>query len=205
MAAHEALGKAGIGMESDGIFWLDPWSRQGQAVSVKLLPLAPELRLHAERAIVLLAEARRANPGLIEVDALTAMDLGARRLDLIGMKFELAQEIVDGYAEALQRQHDKAHSTETQNSLDEISSMFGRCQDLRDAYSAVKGEYSQVWLGENRPYWLNNVTVRYDLQIELWQRRGDRFDEAIQEFYSGADLPSAAALGMPAASPVTRK
>jgi hypothetical protein len=83
--------------------------------------------------------------------------------------------------------------------------MFGRCQDLRDAYSAVKGEYSQVWLGENRPYWLNNVTVRYDLQIELWQRRGDRFDEAIQEFYSGADLPSAAALGMPAASPVTRK
>jgi len=205
MAAHEALGKAGIGMESDGIFWLDPWSRQGQAVSVKLLPLAPELRLHAERAIVLLAEARRANPGLIEVDALTAMDLGARRLDLIGMKFELAQEIIDGYAEALERQHDKAHSSETQNILDEISSMFGRCQDLRDAYSAVKGEYSQVWLGENRPYWLNNVTVRYDLQIELWQRRGDRFDEAIQEFYSGADLPGAAALGMPTASPSAMK
>jgi hypothetical protein len=205
MAAHEALAKTGIGMESDGIFWLDPWSRQGQTVSAKLLPLAPELRLHAERAIVLLAEARRANPALKEADALTAIDLGARRLDLIGMKFELAQEIIDGYAEALERQHDKAHSSETQNILDEISSMFGRCQDLRDAYSAVKGEYSQVWLGENRPYWLNNVTVRYDLQIELWQRRGDRFDEAIQDFYSGRDLPSAAALGVPAASPGASK
>ena len=201
MAAHDALAKTGIGMESDSIFWLDPWSRQGQAVSAKLLQLAPEVRLHAERAIVLLAEARRANPALKEADALTAMDLGARRLDLIGMKFELAQEIVDGYEVALERQHDKAYSSETQNILDEISSMFGRCQDLRDAYSAVKGEYSQIWLGENRPYWLNNVTVRYDLQIEVWQRRGDLFDEAIQEFYSGRDLPSAAELGMPAASP----
>jgi hypothetical protein len=174
-------------------------------VSARLLPLAPELRLHAERAIVLLAEARRANTGLREADALTAMDLGARRLDLIGMKFELAQEIVDGYAEALAHQHDKAHSSETGNTLDEISSMFGRCQDLRDAYSAIKGEYSQVWLGENRPYWLNNVTVRYDLQIELWQRRGDRFDEAIQDFYSGRNLPEATALGLPAASPGARE
>ena len=54
--------------------------------------------------------------------------------------------------------------------LSEISGDNGRCQDLRDAYSAVKSEYGQVWLGENRPYWLNNVAVRYDLAIELWQR-----------------------------------
>ena len=199
-ASFEALVKAGIGMDSDSLFWLDPWSRRGQVVSAKLLPLAPELRLHAERAIVLLAEARRANAGLKEADALAAMDLGARRLDLIGMKFELAQEIADGYAEALERQHDKAHSSETRNTLDKISSMFGRCQDLRDAYSAIKGEYSQLWLAENRPYWLNNVTVRYDLQIELWQRRGDRFDEAIRDFDSGTELPGAAFLGLPATS-----
>ena len=56
--------------------------------------------------------------------------------------------------------------------LGEISGNNGRCQDLRDAYSALKAEYSQVWLSENRPYWLNNVTVRYDLEIEKWQRRG---------------------------------
>ena len=76
--------------------------------------------------------------------------------------------------------------------------MFGRCQDLRDAYSATKTEYSQVWLGENRPYWLNNVTVRYDLRIEEWQRRGEHFLDAIQDFDDGKDLPSAASLGMPA-------
>ena len=66
MAAQEALGKANSGFSSDGLFWLDPWSAQGQEVSAKLLPVAEDLRLHAERAIVLLAQVRQANPGLKE-------------------------------------------------------------------------------------------------------------------------------------------
>jgi hypothetical protein len=200
MAAHAALAKAGIEMESDPIFWVDPWSAEGQLLSAKILPVATELRLHAERAIVLVAEARNADPSLKEQDALTAMDLGARRLDLIGFKFELSQEIVDTYAQALAQQHDKTRRGETQNILEEISSMFGRCQDLRDAYSAIKGEYSQVWLSENRPYWLNNVTVRYDLSIEKWQQRAEQFQSAIDVWDSGKDLPSTASLGLPEAS-----
>jgi hypothetical protein len=203
MAAHEALGKSHTGLNSDQLFWLDPWSAEGQEASAKVLPVAVELRTHAERAIVLLAEARAANPRLKEADALTAMDMGARRLDLIGLKFELAQEIAETYAGVLARQHDPAtaHSRETHNMLDEISSMFGRCQDLRDAYSASKSEYSQVWLSENRPYWLNNVTVRYDLRIESWQQRGERFAAVIQDFEKGRELPPASALGLRAAPP----
>jgi len=200
MAAHAALAKADIQMESDPVFWVDPWSAEGQLLSAKILPVATELRLHAERAIVLVAEARNADPSLKEQDVLTAMDLGARRLDLIGLKFELSQEIVETYAQALAQQHDKTRRGETQNILEEISSMFGRCQDLRDAYSAIKGEYSQVWLGENRPYWLNNVTVRYDIAIEKWQQRAEQFQGAIDVWDSGKDLPSTASLGLPEAA-----
>ena len=76
------------------------------------------------------------------------------------------------YAQAIAQQHDKTRSSATNTLLSEISGTNGRCQDLRDAYSAVKDEYSQVWLNENRPYWLNNVTVRYDLEIQKWQQRG---------------------------------
>ena len=197
MAAEEALGKASSGFTSDELFWLDPWSAQGQQVSAKLLPIATDLRLHAERAIVLLAQARQANPALRELDALTAMDLGARRLDLIGMKFQLAQEIADSYSKAVASQHDKAQRLSTSNILSEISGNNGRCQDLRDAYSFVKAEYSQVWLNENRPYWLNNVTVRYDLEIQKWQRRGAMFEEGSRDWGFGKDLPPASALGLP--------
>jgi hypothetical protein len=125
------------------------------------------------------------------------MDLGARRLDLIGMKFELTQEIADAYAQALARPHDKEHDDDTQNILDEIAGNNGRCEDLRDAYSAIKAEYSQVWLGENRPWWLNNVTVRYDLAIEEWQRRGMRIETATWDFGNGKPLPPASSLGIP--------
>lgn len=197
MAAHEVLAQAKTAFPSDELFWLDPWSPHGQEISPRLLPLAPQLRLHAENAIVLLAEVRQANPNLKELDALTAMDLGARRLDLIGMKFQLAQEIVDAYARVLALQHDKAQHIAVIHMLSEIGGANGRCQDLRDAYSALKDEYKQVWLSENRPYWLNNVTVRYDLRIQMWQSRGEAFDAGMRELYEGKDLPSAAALGIP--------
>jgi len=198
MAAHEALTKAGIHHESDEIFWTDPWSSRGQAMSAKLLPVAKEMRRHAERAIILVAQARAANPGLKESDALIAMDLGARRLDLIGLKFQLAQEIVETYAQAAAQQNDKALHKETRNILQEITSMFGRCQDLRDAYSASKAEYSQVWLSENRPYALNNVLLRFDMVASRWQQRGDQFQDAIRDWEEGQELPSATTLGMPA-------
>ena len=198
MAAQEAIANAKTGLNSDQLFWLDPWSTEGQIVSAQLLPQAQNLRLHAERAIVLIAQARYSNPSLAEPDALTAMDLGARRLDLIGLKFQLAQEMVAEYAKAVAQQHDKAQQSATNTMLSEISGNNGRCQDLRDAYSAVKSEYSQVWLGENRSYWLNNVTVRYDLATELWQRRADRIEAAIYAWHNGADLAAVATLGMPA-------
>jgi hexosaminidase len=198
MAAQADLHDAKTGMNSDQLFWIDPWSMQGQDAAAKLMPQLQDLRVHAEDAIVLLAQARQSNPKLLEPDAITAMDLGARRLDLIGMKFELAQQIASGYAKAQAQQHDKTQHQITNLLLSEISSDNGLCQDLRDAYSATKGEYSQVWLSENRPYWLNNVTVRYDLEVERWQQHGDQFETATRAWHNGQDLPAAASLGLPA-------
>ncbi len=200
MAAHEAIANAQLHMTSDQLFWLDPWSAQGQEVSAKLLPQAHDLRIHAEQAIVLLEQARAENPALAEPGALTAMDLGARRLDLIGLKFQLAQEIASAYGEAAAQQHDAAHHDADSRALEEISSDNGRCQDLRDAYSALKAEYSQVWLGENRPYWLSNVTVRYDLAIERWQRRANQFAAATAAWQNGQGLPAPATVELPAAA-----
>jgi hexosaminidase len=200
MAAHAALDEADTHMNSDGLFWLDPWSSHGQEVAVTLMPKVHDLRLHAERAIELLYQVRQSNPGLKEQDALTAMDMGARRLDLIGMKFQLADEIATSYAKAIQAQHDKSQHAAVANILSQIAGANGRCEDLRDAYSNIKAEYSQVWLGENRPYWLNNVTVRYDLEIQKWQSLGMKFQEGSHDWHQGKDLPAASVFGLPAAA-----
>jgi hexosaminidase len=76
--------------------------------------------------------------------------------------------------------------------------MFGRCQDLRDAFPALKDEYIHVWLNENRPYWLNNITVRYDLEIQHWQQRANQFEVGTSAWQNGQDLPAPTALGLPA-------
>lgn len=47
---------------SDGLFWVDPWSRDGQKMAVRMRPINAALRLHAEAAIQLISEARAAYP-----------------------------------------------------------------------------------------------------------------------------------------------
>ncbi len=63
MAAEALLhDQAKVGDASDGLFWLDPWSKDGQTYAAKIRPYTHELRLHAERALTLIAQARAAYP-----------------------------------------------------------------------------------------------------------------------------------------------
>jgi hypothetical protein len=156
-----------------------------------------DLRLHAEKAIVLVDEARSANSGLRETAALDALDLGARKIDLIGMKIQWTQDIRSLYAQAMTLANQSGHHGDVENLLSSISGTNGRLQDLRDAYSAIKEEYREAWLNENRPYWLDNVLVRYDLEIERWQKRSMDFETLIWSFGNGKPLPEPQAIGLP--------
>ena len=186
---------------SNDTFWLDPWSPAGIAKADKLRPNLSAARLHAERAIELIETALATDPSLREKDSLRAMELGARRIDFIGLKFQLSDEMRDLYAQAYDLQHDRKKDSTTENLLYNISSMNGRCQDLRDGFSLLKNLYRDSWLVENRPYWIDNVLVRYDLQTQLWQKRGQDIDILIDNFYATHTLPPATQVGIPA--PVT--
>jgi hypothetical protein len=196
MAAHVLLQQAGVGDASDNLFWMDPWSTEGQITAQKIRPVAHDLRILAEDAIIDVAQARPTVHR--ELDALDALELGARRIDLIGLKFELADEIVGMYAHA-------SDTITTGGSpirdLGDISGVNGRIQDLRDAYSLLRDQYQQAWLRENRPYWLHNVLVRYDMATQLWVGRADRVDLAKQQWYRTKSIPPASDLGIPASMP----
>jgi hypothetical protein len=186
---------------SDDTFWLDPWSKAGQAKAAKMRPKISAGRLHAEKAIELIEAVLATGQGIREQQALRAMELGARRIDFIGMKFQLSEEMSEAYAKAYALKDDKKHETETRELLYSISSMNGRCQDLRDGYSMLKNLYRDTWLQENRPYWIDNVLVRYDLQIQKWQKRGDDVNTLIEEWHDTKTLPTAAEFGIPAPPP----
>ncbi len=198
MLAHAALSKAGAGNGHDFLYWVDPYSSEGMEIAKKVRVAAPDLRIHAESASVLIAQARRIQPDLREQDALDAMDMGARRLDLIGMKFQFADEMVKAYAATL----DPARTTPVSwIELSELSGINGRLQTMREAYVLGRELYEKSWRAENRPYWMQNVLVRYDSAIQLWWNRSLAVDAARREFNRTKKVPPPERMGIPARMP----
>ena len=195
MAAHAAIGRAGLGEGSDALFWRDPFSADGVISAERMRPVSHEVRIAAESALVYVAQLRNAG-GVVNADALDALELGARRLDLIGMKFQFADDIRRSYANA-----SDTTRRDTNRELSDISGINGRMQDLRDAYALSRDLYEREWLQENRPYWIHNVLAKYDLAIQLWQSRADRFAQARSEFGRTKMLPASDTVGIPAPLP----
>ncbi len=194
-AAHRLLLRAHVGDASDYLFWLDPWSVDGRRTTEQILPVADSLRLLAERALVDIARARE--QPLRESDALNALELGARRVDFLGMKYQLAEEIAGAYAAARDAADGKQKGVSAGRYLGDISGINGRMQDIRDGYTLLRDAYEAAWLRENRPYWLHNVLARYDLATQRWLGRIDRFESARQQWYRTHTLPTAESLGIP--------
>lgn len=221
MAAHDLLRfTAKVGDGSDGLFWLDPWSKDGQQYAEKIRPHTHELRMHAEHALQLIAEARAAYPApanpvvysmtnqlpsnpttLRETNAIDALELGARRFDFIGEKFQLADEMAAGYARAQAdaASSDRKQRTEVGRELSDISGVNGRIQDIKDGYSLIRDLYAQLWLRTNRPYALRPVLAHYDYAIDTWLARMDKVRSAQRQWADAHTLPNAADLEIPPA------
>ena len=201
-AAHARLRDAGIGEASTFAFWLDPWSGEGQLMAKQVLPVARDVRILAESALVLIAHARRAGVSPRSRDALAAVELGARRIDWLAAKFQFADEVAQMYHRA-GADTSREGRREAQQQLADISHPInGRVLDLREGFANLKQLHQQAWLAENRPYWIDNVMGKYDVAIQLWIRRADDIAAAWRVFNRTRVLPSAASLGIPAPSVV---
>ncbi|HUN83618.1 MAG TPA: family 20 glycosylhydrolase [Terracidiphilus sp.] len=202
MAAHTAFKKAGLGAAEDRYFWVDPFSPEGQQVAEKLMPVATEIRLDAEQAITLLAQAREAakqqGRTLENQEALDAMELGARRIDFIGMKFEFANDCANLYSQAQALVPDQSQWDEVSEKLYTIGSNNGRFEDIRDGYSMIGNLYREAWLRDDRPYWLANNEARYDRATQMWVSRAMAWSLVIEKWYQTHTLPAASEVGLPA-------
>lgn len=197
MAAQEVLAQAGLQDARDSYFWVDPWSPAGQKIAVKIRPVAAQVRLDAEHALTLIAQVRAVGT-LRNTPALDAMELGARRIDFLAFKFQAADQIAKSYLRLYEGQKDRAIAIHTSRDLWNLAGVNGLCEDLRDGYSYLRTRYSDVWLMENRPYALNNVTARYDIAVQLWIQRADKLLAARDQWHDDHTLPPPETIGIPA-------
>ncbi len=201
MIAHAAFKEAGMHDAEDGYFWIDPLSPEGQRIGNKLRPAESQLRLHAERAITLMAEAKAAatleNRTLENPEALDAMELGARRIDFVGLKFQAADEAAALYAEAQSLPLKRSNMDEIEAKLETIGSNNGLLEDIRDGYALLGGLYRMAWLRDNRPYWLEVNQARYDRAAQLWVGRSDRWNQLMNQMWETHKLPVTGDAGLP--------
>ena len=186
---NSLLVSAGVGEAYNDLFWFDPFSRLGAERVRKILPIASELRLRAEDALSDLTSAT--GRARIHRDTIPFLRFAARRLDCLGMKVQISRAIADAYREAL------ADKSRTTSNLSRISSGNGLTQDMRDYVHELKGMFRAVWLSENRPYWLDNVLIRYDSEAMFWVQKSRLFERLAEECeVTKMDLPPPESLGL---------
>lgn len=189
---------------SDGLFWLDPWSGDGQVVAARMRPINSALRLYAEHALTLIAQAKAQEPNLRQPDAISAMEFGARRIDFLGLKFQLADEMATEYAQAqaeMQTLQTNPNAPRPRPSvpalLSDINGVNGRLQDLIATYSRLRDMYAEQWNKTYQPDGLRPVLEHYDYTIGEWYARVDKVRSAQRQWSHSKTLPPAADLGIP--------
>jgi hexosaminidase len=194
---------------TDGLFWVDPWSKDGQVMAEKMRPINSAVRLHAEHALILIAEAKAKEPTLREPDAISAMDFGARRVDFLGLKFQLADEMADEYARAQVTSSVLVTGSEPRPRpsvpalLSDLNGVNGRLQDLIDGYSQLREMFAQQWVKTYRPSGLRPVLEHYDYTIAEWYARVDKVRSTQRQWSETRTLMAPADLGIPTvAAPV---
>ena len=174
----------------DDWFWVDPFTPEGARLMKKALPAAHEMRLAAEEALDSLARHREA--ARLHPETLESMELAGWRLDTLGMQIQFTAEINAYYWDAYQHPDDGGR---VNRDLREITGINARLQDLRDATTRVRGLYARAWAGENRPYWLENVLVRYDMQASRYQQKIGQVEAALRQYRATKALPAPESLG----------
>jgi hypothetical protein len=137
------------------------------------------------------------------LDAISAMEFGARRIDFLGQKFQLADEMVDGYAQAQGTAfgtvtvHPVGPRPSVSALLSDINGVNGRLQDIIDGYSQLREMFAQEWNKTYRPSGLRPVLEHYDYAIAQWYARVDKVRSAQRQWSATKTLPSAGDLGIP--------
>jgi hypothetical protein len=131
------------------------------------------------------------------------MELGARRMDFIGLKFQLADEMAADYQRAYEdsTSNDKKARASVTRELSDINSVgyTGRLEDIRNGYTLIRDLFESAYLRSNRPYALRNVLEQYDYTTQIWLARIDKVHSAQRQWSASSTLPPPSDLGIPSA------
>jgi len=192
--AERALGSVnsllGVG-PTDELFWRDPFTAQFQNQARNQAEHTRKLRLMVEDV----AESLSRNEGRARrnASAIAAMKFAAVRFDHLGRRMEVMQRFSEQYWDAYLNLGDRAKARKLRYYSGAI---YNNLREMAEELSILKEAYRRQWLVENRPYWLDSVSARYDQMISIWLAKSRATSEALQRYEITSTLPSPEEFGL---------
>jgi hypothetical protein len=125
--------------------------------------------------------------------AIAAMKFAAQRFDHLGRRMEVMQRFSDQYWDAYLNLGDRAKARKLRYYSGAI---YNNLREMAEELSILKESYREQWLAENRPYWLDSVSARYDQMILIWLAKSRAIGEALQKYDLSSTLPNPEEFGL---------
>ena len=192
--AERALGSVnsllGVG-PTDELFWRDPFTSQFQNQARNQAERTRKLRLMVEDV----AESLLRNDGRARrnASAIAAMKFAAQRFDHLGRRMEVMQRFSEQYWDAYLNLGDRAKARKLRYYSGGI---YNNLREMAEELSILKEAYRRQWLAENRPYWLESISARYDQMISIWLAKSRATNEALQKYELTSTLPNPEEFGL---------
>jgi len=193
--AVRALGGANAILEinnSDELFWRDPFTGDFQeSIARGKADKTRELRLAVEQAEEAFERERanvRRNRGSLDV-----LSFAARRLDHMGRRAQVMSQMSRDYWDAYLNLGDRRQVRRLRSYSGAI---YNSLREMSEELTALREDYRELWLRENRPYWLASVLARYDFAASRWLARSKQVEDALREYDQTSTLPSPAEFGL---------
>lgn len=176
---------------SDELFWREPFNSDFQKQARTLKSQVKEMRLAVENADESLlrngAKARR-NRSMIP-----AMRFAAQRFDHLGRRMQVMEKFSQDYWEAYLNLSDRRKVGRLRNYWGNI---YNSLREMTEELTMLRENYKNLWLAENRPYWLDSVLARYDQAALTWLNKSKALAEAVRVYNSESILPDPEAFGL---------
>lgn len=184
---------------SDEFFWREPFNSDFQKQVRTLKSQIKEMRLAVENTDEVLlrnqAKARR-NRSMIP-----AMRFAAQRFDHLGRRMQVMEKFSQDYWEAYLNLSDPRKVGRLRNYWGNI---YNSLREMTEELTILRENYKNLWLAENRPYWLDSVLARYDQAALTWLNKSKALAEAVRNYNSTSILPDPEEFGLGPRAPETK-
>jgi hypothetical protein len=174
------------------VFWQEPFTPAFQERARSLRDKTKQMRLAVEEVEeTVTREQSRARRNRTMLPALA---FAARRFDHLGRRMQVVEQFSQEYWRAYLNLSDQRNVTGRLRRYQGL--VYNHLREMAEELSLLRAAYRERWLAENRPYWLDGVTARYDRAIRQWLDKSKALEEALRDYNETTILPSPEEFGL---------